>query len=83
VPILADVSIGRNLGDMHEMGTVDFDAPYDWTQLWDDEKQSGLQVVAQTVPDHNGRRLVPEVIFPVDRGAQVVDKRVAGRRARL
>lgn len=79
VPILADVSLGRNLGDMYEMGEVDMDRDYDFAQLWDEEKQTGLQVVQQAWPENNGRLEVPEPIFPVDRQPVARVGRVAAR----
>lgn len=67
VPILADVSVGRNLGDMYELEGIDIDRRYDFSQLWDEEEQKGIRIARQSLPLHNGRRAVPEPIFPVDR----------------
>lgn len=53
-PIIADVSIGLNLGDTYEMEGFKLDEPYDFGKLWDEEKQSGLLVPKQFTPPKGG-----------------------------
>lgn len=58
-PIIADVSLGLNLGDTYELEGFSLDEPYDFSKLWDEEKQKGLRVPRQITPKDNGRLLVP------------------------
>jgi uracil-DNA glycosylase family 4 len=58
-PIIADVSIGLNLGDTYELEGFSLDEPYDFGKLWNAEENSGLLVPKQYVPPHEGRLLTP------------------------
>lgn len=54
-PIVADVSFGMNFGDTNELEGLRIDTPYDFSQFWDAEKESGIIVPPQRVPPNNGR----------------------------
>lgn len=56
-PIIADVSLGNNLGDKHELEGFSLDSPYDFSELWDTETETGLYVPAQRIPPNNGRQV--------------------------
>ena len=56
-PIVADVSIGLNLGDTYELEDFSLDEPYDFGKLWNTEEESGLIVPAQYEPPNGGRLL--------------------------
>lgn len=55
-PIVADVSLGLNLGDTYELEGFSLDTPYDFGSLWNEEEQKGLKVPTQRVPPNNGRQ---------------------------
>lgn len=58
-PIVADVSIGRNLGDTYEMEGITVDEEYDYTALWDEEAKKGIKLCEQRTPPGNGDRTTP------------------------
>ena len=53
-PIIADVSIGINLGDTYELEGFSLDEPYDFGKLWNAEEESGLLVPKQYTPPKGG-----------------------------
>ena len=55
-PIIADVSLGLNLGDTYELEGFSLDEPYDFSKLWNEEEQKGLRVPTQRIPPNNGRQ---------------------------
>lgn len=55
VPIVADVSFGPNLGEVHECDGFSLDAPYDFTKLKDKDGNLLIQVPRQRIPPNNGR----------------------------
>ena len=63
LPIVADASIGENLGETYELGVFDRCnedgecevGTYDFGQFWDEEKNTGLIVPRQKIPPSNGR----------------------------
>jgi uracil-DNA glycosylase family 4 len=55
VPIVADVSFGLNLGEVHECEGFSLDAPYDYTQLKDKDGNLLIEVPRQRVPPSGGR----------------------------
>jgi uracil-DNA glycosylase family 4 len=67
LPIVADASIGENLGETYELGKFDRCdeygecevGTYDFGQFWDKEKKSGLIVPRQRIPPNNGRLVEP------------------------
>lgn len=61
VPIVADVSFGRNFGDTYEMAglTLDDSDEYDFSKFWDAEKESGIIVPTQSAPPNNGALTFP------------------------
>jgi len=61
VPIVADVSFGRNFGDTYEMTglTLDDSDEYDFSKFWDAEKESGIIVPTQSAPPNNGALTFP------------------------
>lgn len=58
IPIRADVSIGRNMGDLVELGGFSYETPYDydWAGL---DKEGGIQLCEQLEPPGQGRRTTP------------------------
>jgi uracil-DNA glycosylase family 4 len=75
VPIIADVSFGLNLGDTHALKGLKTDgvpsgvlgrarqyaenAPYDFSKFWNEDKQEGIIVPRQYIPENGGRRIEP------------------------
>jgi len=57
VPIVADVSLGNNFGEMHELEGLELAKPYDYTQLWNAEKEEGIRLPHQIIPPKNGRAI--------------------------
>jgi hypothetical protein len=53
-PIIADVSLGLNLGDTYELEGFSLDTPYDFSKLWDEKEGTGLLIPEQFVPPHGG-----------------------------
>lgn len=63
-PIVADVSVGLNLGDTYELEGLTLDEPYDFRSLWDEDKQSGLIIPKQYTPPNGGRLLTSPYSLP-------------------
>jgi hypothetical protein len=54
VPIVADVSFGLNLGEVHECEGFELDQPFDYTSLKDKEGNLLIEVPRQRTPPNNG-----------------------------
>lgn len=62
VPIIADASIGENLGEMYELGEFECGddgevavGTYDFGKLWEKEPDKALYIPRQKIPRNNGR----------------------------
>lgn len=65
-PIVADVSFGKNFGDTFELEGLSLDEPYDFSKLWDEEKQYGIKdIVEQYDPPRGGLRKLPPYSRPL------------------
>lgn len=65
-PIVADVSIGMNLGDTYELEGFSLDEEYDYRSLWNEEEGTGLYLPTQRVPPNEGRQTRPIYSYPED-----------------
>lgn len=54
-PIVADVSVGHNFGDTYELEGFKPDERYDFGQLWDAEKETGILLPRQRIPPNRGQ----------------------------
>lgn len=54
IPIVADVGFGINAGDVFEMDGLDFDKPFDFNELRENERES-IDLPEQKIPPNNGR----------------------------
>lgn len=59
VPIVADVSIGRNFGDTYELAGFTTAEEFDVSTLWNEDEKSGILLPTQLTPPNNGRRVTP------------------------
>lgn len=59
VPLIADVSVGRNFGDTYELAGFTDAESFDVSSLWNEETQSGILLPPQKIPPMNGRRVTP------------------------
>lgn len=81
VPIVADVSFGLNLGEVHECEGFELDKPFDYTQLKDKSGKLLIEVPKQKVPPNGG--LLTRSAYTTPDDLEDEDVQVAPRRYRL
>ena len=81
VPIIADVSFGLNLGEVHECEGFDLDKPFDYRSLKDKEGKLLIDVPRQKIPPNNG--VIQRSVYTLPEDAEDEDVVVAHRKTRL
>lgn len=64
VPIVADVSVGRNFGDTYELEGFTSAEEFDVGSLWNEDEKSGILLPRQRIPKNNGNRQQPLYCTP-------------------